>query len=280
MSKIPLITLNNGIKIPQLGLGVFLIPDNKCPSILKHAFEDGYRLIDTAAIYANEEGVGRAIQNSEIPREDIFVTTKLWNNNHGYDNALKGFEESLSKLKLDYVDLYLIHWPCPQKDLYIQTWKALEALYKDGRVKSIGLSNFNPDHMDRLLQKAEIVPSVLQIEIHPLFRQEGVRKYAKAHGIQVESWYPLGGQESKDELLSLPILNEIARKYNKSPAQIVLRWHIQLELVVIPKSSNLDRIKENCSIFDFELTHEEMASISSLDRGERLGFDPEEFPGS
>jgi diketogulonate reductase-like aldo/keto reductase len=277
--NIPLITLNNGVKMPQLGLGVYLVPHDQTAQIVTTALKDGYRLIDTAAAYHNEEGVGKAIRNCGIPREEIFVTTKLWNTNHGYDNAIKGFEASLNELDLDYLDLYLIHWPNPQKGLAIETWKALEQVYKEGRVKAIGVCNFTPEHLNHLLQETEVIPAVLQIEIHPFFTQEKVRKYAKDHGIQVESWYPLGGHRNKEKLLNLPLFTELAKKYNKTPAQIILRWHTQLGLIVIPKSSNPDRIKENGDIFDFEMNHEEIASISDLDTGIRLGPDPDIFTG-
>jgi diketogulonate reductase-like aldo/keto reductase len=239
------------------------------------AFENGYRLIDTAAAYRNEKGVGEAIHNSGIPREELFITTKLWNSEHGYDKALKAFDSSLKKLSLEYIDLYLIHWPLPMKNLYVETWKALEKIYKEGRVKAIGLSNFQLNHINKILQETEIVPAVLQIELHPTFNQPALRQYAKEHNIQVESWYPLGGQKSVEELLNLPLLVDMSKKYNKTTAQIVLRWHIQLSLVTIPKSSHPQRIKQNIDIFDFELTPEEVNSITALDKGIRLGADPD-----
>jgi 2,5-diketo-D-gluconate reductase A len=279
MSDIPSVTLNNGVSIPQLGLGVYLVPNDQAIKNVSIALENGYRLIDTAAAYSNEEGVGEALRKSGIPREDIFVTSKLWNSDHGYNNAMKGFDASLKKLGLDYLDLYLMHWPVPSKGLTTQTWKGLEQVHKEGRVKAIGVCNFTPAHLERLLQETEIVPAVLQIELHPTFTQEEVRHYAKDHGIQVESWYPLGGQKSRVELLSLPLLTDLAKKYGKTPAQIVLRWHIQLGLMVIPKSSHPDRIKENLNLFDFELSQEEMAAISALDTGVRLGPDPDTFAG-
>lgn len=277
MSDIPSVTLNIGTRMPQLGFGVYLMPKEQTVGSVLTALDNGYRLIDTAAAYQNEEEVGEAIQQSGIPREDLFVTSKLWNSDHGYDKAIKGFETSLKKLGLDYLDLYLMHWPLPMKGLTTQTWKGLEQVYKEGRVKAIGVSNFKPAHLERLLQETDIVPAVLQIELHPTFTQEDVRHYAKEHGIQVESWYPLGGQQNKEALLSLPQLKDLAKKYGKTPAQIVLRWHIQLGLVVIPKSAHPDRIKENCAIFDFALSPEEMAVISALDTGMRLGPDPDTF---
>ena len=277
VSQIPMITLNNGVKMPQLGLGVYLMPKDQTAYNVKMALESGYRLIDTAAAYNNEMEVGRGVRESGISREEVFVTTKLWNTNHGYDQALQGFEMSLNKLGVSYIDLYLLHWPCPQKGLTLKTWKALEQIYKEGRVKAIGVCNFKIEHLEPLLEEAEIVPAVLQIEIHPTFTQENVRKYAQEKGIQVESWYPLGGQRSTKEELSLPLLTELAKKYHKTPAQIVLRWHTQLGLIVIPKSSHLERIKENGALFDFELSQKEVASISALDQGIRLGPDPELF---
>lgn len=274
MPAIPTVTLNNGISMPQLGFGVFLMPPDETAKYVSVAFENGYRLIDTAAAYRNEEGVGQAIRDSGLPREEIFVTSKLWNSEHGYDKALKAFDTSLNKLGLDYLDLYLIHWPLPMKNLYTETWKALEQIYKDGRVRAIGLSNFNPEYIDRILQAGDTVPAVLQIELHPTFNQPEVRRYAKEHGIQVECWYPLGGQRSKEQLLGLPLLTNLAKKYGKSPAQVVLRWHIQTGLVAIPKSANPARIKENINIFDFELSQEEVDSITALDKGMRIGSDP------
>lgn len=275
MSKIPHVTLNNNISMPQIGLGVYLMPSDQTAENVSHALESGYRLIDTAAAYGNEEGVGQGIKQSGLPREEIFVTTKLWNSEHQYDKALKAFETSLQKLGLEYIDLYLIHWPLPMEDQYLDAWKALEKIYKDGRAKAIGVSNFKQNHIDRLLQESEIVPAVLQIEIHPTFNQPELRQYASEHNIQVESWYPLGGQKSVGELLKLPLIVNMAQKYHKTPAQIVLRWHIELGLVTIPKSSHPARVKENIDIFDFQLTQDEVQAISALDTGVRLGSDPD-----
>ena len=277
MAQIPTVTLNNGVTMPQLGLGVFRMDPDETAANVSAALSAGYRLIDTAAIYGNEEGVGEAIERSTIPRDEIFVTTKLWNSDQGYDSALAAFDASLAKLKLDYVDLYLIHWPTPARGLAKDSWRALEQLYKSGRVKAIGLSNFTPAHIDELLQSAVITPAVLQMELHPLFTQPSVRQYAADHGIQVESWYPLGGQQHTPELLAHPIITELAERYHKTPAQIVLRWHIELGLVTIPKSSHIARIQENCDIFDFTLQPEEVERISSLDQNTRLGVDPDEF---
>ncbi|HLJ66518.1 MAG TPA: aldo/keto reductase [Chloroflexota bacterium] len=273
-STVPFVTLNNGVRMPQLGLGVFLVRNDEAIRSVSTALEAGYRLIDTAAAYGNEAGVGEAIRRSGIPRDEIFLTSKLWNADHGYEKAVKGFETSLDKLGLEYLDLYLIHWPLPMRGLAAETWKGLEQVYSSGRVKAIGVSNFTPEHLEQLLQESDIVPAVDQVELHPTFTQQDLRRYAGEHGIQVESWYPLGGQRNKDALLSLPLLAGLAERHGKTPAQIILRWHIQLGLVVIPKSTNPGRIRENFAIFDFELSGEEMDAISALDRGVRLGADP------
>ncbi len=274
MTEIPSVTLNNGIKMPQLGLGVFRMPQEETAQNVRTALAAGYRLIDTAAAYQNEEGVGEGIRTGDIPREELFITTKLWNPQQGYDTTLKAFEMSMEKLGLEYLDLYLIHWPRPMHGKATETWKAFEKLYKDGRIKAIGVSNFTPEHLDKLLSETEVVPAVNQVELHPLFTQNELRKYALEHGIQIESWYPLGGQHNKEDLLGLPLLAEIAQKYGKTPAQVVLRWHTQLGLVVIPKSSNAERIKQNADIFDFELSQDEVNAVSALDTGKRLGGDP------
>jgi 2,5-diketo-D-gluconate reductase A len=279
MPPIPMVTLNNGVRIPQLGLGVYLLSDDEMSQTVNVAFKNGYRLIDTASFYNNEKAVGIAIRNSQVPREEIFVTTKLWNTDQGYDRAFIAFETSLKKLGLDYIDLYLLHWPCPMKGLTIETWKALEKIYKEGRAKAIGVCNFKPTHLERLLQETEIVPAILQIEIHPTFIQEEVRKYAKQHNIQVESWHPLGGHKCIQELLSIPLFAKLGKKYGKTPAQIILHWHTQLGIIVIPKSSHPERIKENCNIFDFELSPEDVSAISALDKGQRLGPDPDTYSG-
>jgi len=272
MTDIPTLPLNNGLKMPQLGLGVWLIPADEVAGNVEAALASGYRLIDTAAIYKNEEGVGEGIRRSGVSREEIFVTSKLWNSDQGYDAAIKGFEASLERLGLDYLDLYLIHWPLPMFDQYVETWKALEQLYKDGRVKAIGVSNFQIPHLERLAAECEVVPAVNQIELHPRLTQEALRTYDKAHGITTESWSPLRGVIGDD----MPeVIRELAQKHSKTPAQVILRWHIQLGLVVIPRSSKPERIQENRDIFDFELSDDDMATISALNRDERLGPDPD-----
>jgi methylglyoxal/glyoxal reductase len=265
-------TLNNGVKMPWLGFGVFKVQEGEeVVNSVKTALEVGYRSIDTAAIYRNEEGVGQAIAESNVPREELFVTTKVWNGDQGYEATLAAFETSLNKLGLDYLDLYLIHWPVPSKGLYVETWKALEKLFKDGRVRAIGVSNFNVNHLEDLLANCEIKPMVNQVEYHPVFNQKELRDFCKKNEIQLEAWSPLmqGG------LLNDPVLVEIANKYNKSTAQVILRWDIQTGVVTIPKSIKPHRIADNADIFDFELTQEDLNQISTLNQNKRQFGDPE-----
>jgi diketogulonate reductase-like aldo/keto reductase len=267
-------TLHNGVKMPWLGLGVFQVKDGEeVVNAVKAALELGYRSIDTAAIYQNEEGVGKAIAESNIPRNELFITSKVWNSNQGYESTLAAFDESIDKLGLDYLDLYLIHWPVPAQGKYIETWKALEKLYKDGRIRAIGVSNFKTHHLEELLANCEIKPMVNQIEYHPCLTQVEVREFCKKNEIQLEAWSPLmqGG------LLNEPILIEIAAKYNKSTAQVILRWDLQNEVVTIPKSVKPHRIAENADVFDFELTEEEVGKINALNQDKRIGPDPDEF---
>ncbi|MBE1611954.1 aldo/keto reductase [Actinopolymorpha pittospori] len=272
MSKVPTITLNNGVEIPQLGFGVWQVPDDEAVAAVRTAIEVGYRSIDTAAIYGNEEGTGRGIAESGVPREELFVTTKLWNGAQGYDTTLAAFEESVAKLKTDYVDLYLIHWPVPSKDKYVDTWRAFEKLYADGRIRSIGVSNFQPAHLQRLFDETEVVPVLNQVELHPYFSQEKLRAFNGEHKIATEAWSPLaqGG-----DLLGDPAVAAIAAKYGKTNAQVVLRWHLQIGNVVIPKSVTPSRIKENFDVFDFELSAEDVTAISGLNRDQRIGGDPD-----
>jgi diketogulonate reductase-like aldo/keto reductase len=265
-------TLNNGVKMPWLGFGVFKVQEGEeVVQSVKTALEVGYRSIDTAAIYGNEEGVGRAIAESNVPREELFVTTKVWNGDQGYESALAAFETSMDKLGLDYLDLYLIHWPGPSKGLYVETWKALEKLYKDGRVRAIGVSNFNVNHLEDLLANCEIKPMVNQVEYHPVFNQKELQDFCKKNEIQLEAWSPL----MQGNLLNDPVLVEIANKYNKSTAQVILRWDIQTGVVSIPKSIKPHRIAENADIFDFELTQEDLNQISTLNQNQRQFGDPE-----
>ncbi|MBA8827222.1 diketogulonate reductase-like aldo/keto reductase [Saccharopolyspora lacisalsi] len=272
MTQVPTITLNTGARIPQLGFGVFQIPSDDVVEPVRTAIESGYRSIDTAAAYGNEEGVGRAIAESGVAREDLFVTTKLWNDSHGHDNALRAFDESLGKLGLDYVDLYLIHWPLPGQDAYVETWKALEKLHADGRVKSIGVSNFQIPHLRRLFEETDVTPALNQIELHPNLQQSDLRSFHAEHGIATEAWSPIGQGKG---LLENATLTSLAAKYDKSPAQIVLRWHLQLGNVVIPKSATPVRVRENIDVFDFELAEDDMTVIGGMHTGNRVGPDPD-----
>ncbi|PBC94874.1 Aldo/keto reductase [Streptomyces sp. OV198] len=274
MSKVPPIILNNGVEMPQLGFGVWQVPDDEAEQAVATALESGYRSIDTAAIYGNEEGTGKAIATSGIPREELFVTTKLWNSDQGYDSTLRAFDTSLEKLGLDYLDLYLIHWPLPTRGKYIDTYKAFEKLYTDGRIKAIGVSNFYPEYLEQLIEATSVIPAVNQIELHPHLQQHAVREYHAQQGIATEAWSPLGSGKG---LLEVPAIVAIAQKHNRTPAQIVLRWHIQLGNVVIPKSVTPSRIKENIDVFDFSLDTEDIAAISALNEDRRLGPDPATF---
>ncbi|NYE08429.1 diketogulonate reductase-like aldo/keto reductase [Bacillus niacini] len=267
-------TLHNGVKMPWLGLGVFKVEDGaEVVNSVKTALEVGYRSIDTAAIYGNEEGVGKAIAESTVPREELFITTKVWNSNHGYEAALAAFDVSLEKLGLDYLDLYLIHWPLPSQGKFVETWKALEKLYKDGRVRAIGVSNFKVHHLEEIIASCEIIPMVNQVEYHPRFNQRELHDFCKRHGIQLEAWSPLmqGG------LLEEPALVEMAKKYNKSTAQIIIRWDLQTGVVTIPKSVKPHRIAENADVFDFELSQEDMDKINALNQDQRMFADPDDF---
>ncbi|MFP8886234.1 MULTISPECIES: aldo/keto reductase [Streptomyces] len=274
MSNVPNIILNNGVRMPQLGFGVWQVPDEEAAATVGHALASGYRSIDTAAVYQNEKGTGKAVAESGLPREDLFVTTKVWNNDQGRDATLRAFDASLERLGLDYVDLYLIHWPAPKQDRYVETWKALEEIHADGRAKAIGVSNFKPTHLRRLMEETEIVPAVNQIELHPNFPQAESRAFHAEHGIATEAWSPLGQGKG---LLEDPVIAELARKHGRTPAQVVLRWHLQLGNVVIPKSVTPSRIEENIDVFSFVLDDDDMTGMSTLDNGARLGPDPDEM---
>lgn len=259
--------------MPQLGLGVWQVEDGEeVKTAIQAAFDAGYRAIDTAAMYGNEEGVGEAVKNSGLAREEVFITSKLDNQHHGYDEALRGFEDSMRKLDLTYLDLYLIHWPVPEEDKFVDTWRALEELHQQGRIKAIGVSNFKQVHLDKLLGNCKVVPAVNQIELHPNLNQKDMRDYCREHDIYVESWSPIkrGGDVLKDE-----VVQGIADNHDKTAAQVVIRWHIQHDLIVIPKSRTPERIQENIDIFDFQLSDQEMGAIDGLDRGDRIGPDPE-----
>ncbi|GHB46113.1 aldo/keto reductase [Streptomyces xanthochromogenes] len=274
MSKVPSITLNNGVEMPQLGFGVWQVPDDEAAKAVATAIESGYRSIDTAAIYENETGTGKAVASSGVAREELFITTKLWNSEQGYESTLRAFDASLDKLGLDYVDLYLIHWPVPAKDAYVDTYKAFEKILADGRARSIGVSNFQPEHLDRLLGETSVVPAVNQIELHPQLAQAESRALHAKHSIATEAWSPLGQGRG---LLEVPTVVAIARKHDRTPAQVVLRWHLQIGNVVIPKSVTPSRIKENIDVFGFELDADDLAALAALDEGKRLGPNPAEF---
>jgi diketogulonate reductase-like aldo/keto reductase len=270
---VPMVTLNNGVEIPQVGLGVFRAKEGaEVERAVRAALEAGYRLIDTAAAYGNEVGVGKAIKASGLPREEVFITTKLWNANHAYEDALRGFDESLEKLDCDYIDLYLIHWPLPMEGKFTQAWKALEKLYESKRVRAIGVSNFKPHHLEELLKGAATVPAVNQIELHPLFQQKETRAYCVEHGIAVESYSPL---MQAGAALEHPVIANLAHTYGKTPAQVILRWHVQSGLIVIPKSVKPERIQENLALFDFELSKNDMRAIEEMDREQRINADPD-----
>jgi 2,5-diketo-D-gluconate reductase A len=272
VSNVPAITLNNGSVMPQLGFGVWQVADDEAANAVGTALEAGYRSIDTAAIYDNERGTGRGLAASGVPRDELFVTTKLWNAEQGYDSTLRAFDSSLDRLGLEYVDLYLIHWPVPEADRYVDTWKAFEKIHEEGRAKAVGVSNFQPSHLRRLMTETGTVPAVNQIELHPHLQQAAPRAFHAEHGIATEAWSPLGQGK---ELLQEPKLQAVAGKYGKSPAQVVLRWHLQTGNVVIPKSVTPSRIRENIDVFDFELDAGDLADIAGLNTDTRLGPDPD-----
>jgi 2,5-diketo-D-gluconate reductase A len=269
------LTLNTGNTIPQLGLGVFKIDDDaECERVVLDALELGYRHIDTAMIYRNEAAVGRALAQSGIPRDELFVTTKVWNSDQGKDEAPAALATSLELLGLDYVDLYLIHWPAPLRGRYVETWLALEDLAAQGLIKAIGVSNFEPEHLEDILEAGSVVPAINQVELHPAFQQRTVRAFGEERGILTEAWGPLG--QGKYELAELPGLNDLAKKHGKSIQQIVLRWHIQEGVIVFPKSVRKERLAENLDVFDFELDSDDMAAMVAMDSGRRVGTHPDD----
>lgn len=274
MTTIPTLTMNDGRVIPQLGFGVFQVPPEQTAQAVNFALTAGYRLIDTAQGYENEEGVGEALRRSEVARDEIFITTKLTNSNHGTEKARRSFEESLHKLGLEEVDLLLIHWPVPAQDLYVQTWQTLEKIHAEGWARSIGVSNFTEAHLDRLLRETGVVPAVNQVELHPRFPQQALRAYHAEHGILTEAYSPIGQGQG---LLADQTIVQLAAQKEKSPAQVVLRWHMQLRNIAIPKSVTPARIRENTDIFDFTLNEDEMRQLNSLATGERIGPDPDTF---
>ncbi|MGW2484179.1 aldo/keto reductase [Streptomyces sp. NPDC001251] len=275
MTAVPTITLNNGVRIPQLGFGTFQIPKDETRETTLAALEAGYRHIDTAQMYGNEKEVGQAVRDSGLDRDDVFVTSKLNNDAHAHDDALAAFDRTMEELGLDHLDLFLIHWPLPGKGDFTQTWKAMEEIYGSGRAKAIGVSNFQPHHLRRLMETGVVVPAVNQIEVHPYLTQDDVRAFGAEHDIATEAWSPI----AQGKVLDDPAINRIAERVGRSPAQVTLRWHIQRGDIVFPKSVTRKRIEENFDLFDFELTEGDLGEISALNRDERTGPDPDRFNG-
>jgi diketogulonate reductase-like aldo/keto reductase len=273
VTSIPMVALHDGVRIPQLGLGVFLVPPEDTQRIVEEALEAGYRHIDTASAYGNEAGVGAAVEASGIPRDEVFVTTKLRNPDQGYDSTLRAFERSLEALGMEHVDLYLIHWPQPEAGLFVETWRAFERIHDEGRARSIGVSNFRIEDLERLREAGERRPTVNQVELHPRLHQNDLRAWHRAHHVATEAWSPL----ARGDLLEDPTIVSLARRHERSPAQVILRWHIQLGNVVIPKTATTERLHENLRLFDFELDEEDMEAIAGLDGGEQIGPDPAGF---
>lgn len=286
MRTSPRLSLNNGVLIDQLGFGLYKVPAADAEGLVATALAAGYRHFDTAAMYGNETGVARGISSQldawtgsggsgelfpSLTREDVFITTKVWNDHHGYDATLRAFDDSMVNLGLAYVDMYLIHWPCPRRGLFPETYRALETLYREGRVRAIGVSNFQPAHLDRLLQSAEVVPAVNQVELHPWLQQEELRSKHAELGIRTEAWSPLG----RGQVLADPVIQACAAEHGRTPAQVILSWHIQLGNIAIPKASSEARIRENLDVFGFELSARDVAAINALDRGQRTGSHPD-----
>ncbi|KPG80190.1 aldo/keto reductase [Frigoribacterium sp. RIT-PI-h] len=268
---VPQITLNDGRTIPQLGLGVYKVADDEAEQVVETALGEGYRHLDTAEFYANERGVGRALQASGVPRDEVFLTTKVWNTAQGYDETLRSFDESLTKLGTDHVDLYLIHWPAPKQDKYVETYRALETIRAEGRALSIGVSNFQVPHLERLMAETDVVPAVNQVEAHPWLQQHELRAFDAAHGIVTEAWSPL----ARGRILDNAALVRIGAKHGVTPAQVTIRWHLQQGLVVIPKSVTPSRIRANLDVFGFELDAGDLAAIAGIETGERTGSHPD-----
>ena len=271
-TTIPSVTLSNGVVMPAIGFGVFQIPDDAMGTTVRHALEAGYRAFDTAPMYGNERSLGRALTDSGVPREELFVTTKVSNEDQGYQSTLDAVEKSVARLGLDYVDLCLIHWPAPARGAYLDTWRALEQLHAAGLVRAIGVSNFQADHLDRLLEVAAVRPMVNQIEIHPLLPQQSMVELHRSLGIHTQAWAPL----ARGRLQENPVLTELARRHDVSLAQLVLRWHLQRGSIPLPKSSSPERMRANIDVFDFALDADEVAQISALDRNERTGPHPDD----
>ena len=268
----PNILLNNGQLMPQLGLGVYKVNQDIAVQLVRTAIDTGYRRIDTAALYDNEAEVGAAVRQSGLAREELFVTTKIWNDRQGYSNALEAIDESLTRLNIDYLDMLLIHWPCPQKNLFVETWDAFQKAQESGKIRGIGVSNFKPAHLDTLLAASEVVPAINQVELHPWLQQAEVRAHDDKLGIKTEAWSPLARGRFESDAL-----NQIAAKHGKSLTQVVIRWHIEIGNLVIPKSSNPDRIAENIDVFDFQLDADDLSAIAALDGGGRVGPDPDDM---
>jgi 2,5-diketo-D-gluconate reductase A len=268
---VPQITLNDGRTIPQLGLGVYKVADDEAERVVETALGEGYRHLDTAEFYANERGVGRALQASGVPRDEVFLTTKVWNTAQGYDETLRSFDESLVKLGTDHVDLYLIHWPAPKQDKYVETYRALETIRAEGRALSIGVSNFQVAHLERLMAETDVVPAVNQVEAHPWLPQHELRAFDAAHGIMTEAWSPL----ARGRILGDAALGRIGAKHGVTPAQVTIRWHLQQGLVVIPKSVTPSRIRANLDVFGFELDADDLAAVAGIETGERTGSHPD-----
>src|SRR5690348_16531298 len=271
MAQVPDIPLNNGVRIPQLGFGVFKVPPAQTRAATLAALEVGYRHIDTAEMYGNERGVGEAVRDSGLDRDEVFVTSKLDNGFHAYDAALAAFDRTLAELGFDHVDLFLIHWPLPRVGDFVETWRAMEAIEESGRARAVGVSNFQPHHLDRVLAETSVVPAINQVEVHPFLVQEDVRAYDTKHGIATEAWSPLARGKVVDDAT----IRAIAEAHGRTPAQVTIRWHLQRGDVVIPKSVTRSRIEENFAVFDFELGDDELAAITALDRGQRTGPDPD-----
>ncbi|MFF2998710.1 aldo/keto reductase [Streptomyces sp. NPDC057950] len=275
MTAVPAITLNNAVRIPQLGFGTFQIPPEETRATTLAALEVGYRHIDTAEMYGNEKEVGQAVRDSGLDRGEVFVTSKLDNGAHAHDDALQAFDRTMEELDLDYLDLFLIHWPLPGKGDFVETWKALEEIYGSGRTKAIGVSNFQPQHLRRLLESSEVVPAVNQVEVHPYLTQADVRAFGAEHDIATEAWSPI----AQGKVLDDPAIKRIAERVGKTPAQVTLRWHLQRGDIIFPKSVTRKRIEENFDLFDFELGEGDIGEISALNRDERIGPDPDRFNG-
>lgn len=273
MVQVPMVRLNNGVEIPQLGFGVFQVPPEDTRAVTRQAFEVGYRHIDTAQMYRNEEGVGQALADSGLPRDEVFITSKLNNNFHDGDAAVQAFDRSMEALGIEQLDLFLIHWPLPAVDRYVEAWQALEGLYRAGRVRAIGVSNFHQPHLRRLFDETGVVPAVNQIEVSPYLVQDPLRAFCRNHDIAVEAWSPI----ARGKVIDDPVIGAVAAEVGRTPAQVTLRWHVQRGDIVFPKSSRPERMRENFAIFDFALTDAQMATLTGLDAGHRTGPDPDHF---